>query len=86
MSVNRDHAALSEPLELPPTESRDQSASAATHGSQRSLRVGIVLAIAAFVGIAVAMVVVAATDNPIAAVVVVGVAVLTALGSVLSFD
>ena len=44
------------------------------------------MAIAAFVGIAVAMVVVAATDNPIAAVVVVGVAVLTALGSVLSFD
>ena len=49
-------------------------------------RSGIGLAIAAFLGIAAAMVVAAVTNSPFAAVVVIGIAVLAALGSVLARD
>ena len=53
---------------------------------RRRPRAGIALAAGAFVGIAAAMVVAATTNNAFAAVVVMGVAVLAALGSVLSLE
>jgi len=72
MRVDLEHAVQHHPDDAPPERPRS--------------RTGIALAVGAFVGIGAAMVVAALTDNPLAAVVVVGIAVLAALGAALTLD